>query len=208
MAGSSDYFYEILQKTDINDSANEFISVDDPYRLDIHSSILELIIKFCYMGNITLTDNNMKSVLIAAGTLKIPNLIVRCGDAIDKTLTPKNCLQYMQIAKDHRMDDLIEKALDVIADNLMDVCKTNEFYRLSIPQMNWLLRNLSKMQNGLYDDLLRSLKRSESEFVALMPQLFTDSDTLSIVRSAVSYCASFYHFLDLFLNILISFLSR
>lgn len=194
MAGSSDYFYGKLQKTDINDNANDFISIDDPYRFDIHSSILDLIIKFCYMGHIVLTDNNIKSLLIAAGTLKIPNLLAQCCEAIDKMLSPSNCLQYIQIAKDHHMNDLLDKSLDLIADNLIDVCKTNEFYRLSIPQMNWLLRNLSKNQNGLYDDLLKSLKRSESEFVSLMPQLFTDSDTLSIVRSAVSVSVLFLLF--------------
>lgn len=191
MAGSSDYFYEKLQKPDINDNTSEFISIDDPLRFDIHSSILELIISFCYMGSVTLTDSNIKSLLIAAGTLKIPNLLAQCFNAIDKLLNPKNCLQYIQIAKEHQMNDLIDKALDLIADNLIDVCKTNDFYRLSIPQMNWLLRNLSKNQNGLYDDLLKSLKRSESEFASLMPQLFTDSDTLSYVRSAVSCCFDF-----------------
>lgn len=186
MAGASDYFYNRLHKTDINDNTTDFVPIDDPFRLDIHSSILEPIIQYCYMGHATIADDNISGVLAAAGTLQIQNLLALCCNALGKMLTPANCLQYLQTAKEHHMTGLTAKALEMVADNLIDVCKTKEFHRLSIPQMNWLLRKLSRTQNGLYDDLLRSLKCSESEFVTSMPQLFTSSDTLSIIRSAVS----------------------
>lgn len=185
MAGTSEYFYEKLLKPDKMNSS-DFITFLDPLRFDIHSSILELIITFCYKGQITLTDANINEILEAAGTLKITALLNQCRDAINDLLTPENCLQFIQVAKEYHLNELIDKALNFIANNLVDVCKTCDFNRLDTPQMNWLLRLLSKNQCGLYDDLLKLLHPTKSELAASIPQMFTNSSTSSIVRLAVS----------------------
>lgn len=185
MAGTSEYFYEKLLKPDKMNSS-DFMTFFDPLRFDIHSSILEMIITFCYKGQITMTDTNINEILEAAGTLKITTLLNQCRGGIDDLLTAENCLQLIQVAKEYHLNDLIDKALNFIANNLVDICKTCDFNRLDTPQMNWLLRLLSKNQCGLFDDLLKLLHPSKSELAPLIPQMFTNSETSSIIRLAVS----------------------
>lgn len=186
MAGMSDYFFEKLFNKDNEEDLSEFVMVDDPFLLNIHSTTLEPIISFCYSKSIKLTNQNTEDLLNAAAILKIKKLETIVCNSFENTMGTNNCLKYLQIAEKYHLNALLDKAFNLISGNLAEICRTAEFYRLDIDRMNWLLENLSKHENGMFDDLLKSLKRSESEYAALMPELFTESETLPVIRSAVS----------------------
>lgn len=186
MAGLSDFFYEKLFNKDNKDDSTEFVMIEDPFLLNIHSTTLELIISFCYSKNIKLTSQNTEDLLDAASLLKIKKLETVCCNSIGDMMSTNNCLKYLQIAEKYNLNVLLDKAFNMISENLPEICRTAEFYRLDFFRMNWLLENLSKHEDGIYDDLLKSLKRSESEYAALMPELFNENETLPVVRSAVS----------------------
>jgi len=69
---------------------------------DIHPSIMELVIDFCYTQEISLNDKNYQDLLSAASRFLIKSLL----DVIAKYFTilnPSNCLHILEISDKHNL---------------------------------------------------------------------------------------------------------
>lgn len=189
MATSSDYFYEKLTKTG-NDSLSEYVVVDDPYQVEMDSKTAEQIISFCYSGNIELAADTLDNILAGAKELKITSLMRPCSELLEEILNESNCLQMFEMAEEYQLNGLQEKAMSMINFNLPMICKSFEFYHMDIVTVRRLFQNLSRIRDGVFDDLIKSLDPAESEFIAWIPELFIDGHSQAIVRSAVSFTES------------------
>lgn len=174
MAGTSECFFSNL----LNDNETLF---DDPCQLSIDSTVVELIITFCYSGTIEITGDNIKFVLAGATELKINSLISVCCEKLYEMLTVNNCVQILEIADKHGLQTLKANALAVISEVLPHVIELPEFFKLNCSQIFWLLEQLSN-HNGIFVNLLESLCEVERLFATSK----TNDDTQSTFRAAVS----------------------
>lgn len=183
MAGKSDYFFNNLLNDVEHDKLSESMASINSCRLNIDSEAVDVIITFCYTGAAELTVDNVESVLIGARELHIDSLALLCGEMLEKLLDMTNCIRFLEIAAKHDIDMLKENALSIITDELPHINRLPEFYLLNGSQMLWLIELLSKSQDGVFDDLLKSLNDAENAFPA---HLLAGTDALAAVRAAVS----------------------
>ncbi|XP_031629439.1 uncharacterized protein LOC116344811 [Contarinia nasturtii] len=190
MAGKSDYFFNTLlnavnnESENVTDEHNSFLqctTLDIVCQLSIDSLALEMIITFCYSGAIELTVDNVESMLIGARELAIDSLTLLCSKMLGDILDRNNCIQILEIADKQEIDTLREKSITVISAELPNISRLPEFYLLNGYQMYWLIELLSNSQNGIFDDLLKSLNDAES---SLPHYLFDGTDTHAAVRAA------------------------
>lgn len=182
MAGTSEYYFNNLLNADEHDNPDEYTTLDNPYRLNIDSEALEMIITFCYSGGVELTVDNVESVLAGAKELQIDSLVLLCGDMLEDTLSINNCIQYLQIADKYDLDVLKGNALAIISDVLPHVNELPEFFHISGAQIIWLLEQLANSHDDMLGNLLNSIHQVESTFAALN----LDGDSQSVFRAAVS----------------------
>lgn len=192
MAASSDYFYEMTSKSK-NDSLSEFVVIEDPYQVDMASKTVEQIISYCYSGQIELTTDTVDNILAGAKELKIESLLAPCNELLEEILNESNCLQMLQLAEEYDLIPLQEKVLVLVNEKLPMICKSFEFYQMDIDSVRRLFRKLSEYREGVFDSLLKSLDPAESEFIAWIPELFSNGHSAATVRSAVS-SKRFYQF--------------
>lgn len=197
MAASSDYFYEKLSETQ-DDSLSKYGVVDDPFHVDIDSKNVEQIISFCYSGSIELAADTLDEILTGARELGISSLMTPCSSLLEEMLNESNCLQMLQMAEEYNLNSLQEKALILINERLPVICKSFEFYHTNVVSMRRLFQHLSRLRQGAFDDLLKSLDPAESEFITWIPELFVDGSSQALVRSAVSLTLYFILFFCVF----------
>lgn len=184
MAGKSDYFFNNLLNGVEHDTFSDYTASDNSCQLNIDSEAVDVIITFCYTGAAELTIDNVENVLIGAKKLKIESLSVLCDEMFGELLDLTNCIRFLEIADKYEINILKENALAIISDELPHINRLPEFYHLNGSQMFWLIELLSTSQNGIFDDLLKSLDDAENVFPA---HLLTATDTHAAIRAAVSH---------------------
>lgn len=184
MAGKSDYFFNNLLNGNELDTGTEYIDDVNSCQLNIDSDAVEVIITFCYSGAAELTIDNVENVLDGAKELLIDSLVLLCAEMLENMLDIKNCIQLLKIADKQELIYLKRNALAIICEELPHINRLPEFYHLNGSEMFWLIELLSNSQDGIFDDLIKSLNEAEKAFASL--HLIAGSDTKMAIRAAVS----------------------
>lgn len=106
---------------------------------DIDENVLEKMIKYAYSGKITITVDNVQSVLYVASILQIENVANACSNFMKEHLHPDNCVQVHTFAMQHNRQQLIKYTQDFITDNFLAVSKTPEFMSMSAGDIDNIL---------------------------------------------------------------------
>lgn len=119
LVASSQYFNVIFR--------NEFIFVD------VIGPILQLIVNFCYTGEIEINSNNIESVLYAATKYQFIEIQKICAAVLKRYLqiNPKKCLSYFLMACRFQLMDLKELSKRLVLENFMKIKDSGEFLLLS-----------------------------------------------------------------------------
>lgn len=182
MAGTSEYYFNNLLNADQHDTFDDCTPLDSPYSLNIEPEAVEMIIEFCYSGNIELTDDNVESILAGAKELQIESLISLCGVVLEGMLNINNCIRFLEIADKHEFDGLKKNALAMILDVLPQINELPEFFGMDGVQIVWLLEMLANNHDDMFAELLESVQQVENSFAALK----LDGNSKSVFRAAVS----------------------
>ena len=183
MAGKSDYFFNNLLDDVEHDTFSDYTALDNSCQLNIDSEAVDVIITFCYTGAAELTIDNVESVLSGAKELQIDSLALLCNEMFEQLLDVTNCVRFLEIGDKHEIGTLKENALAIISEELPHINRLPEFYHLNGSQMFWLIELLSNSQDGIFDDLLKSLNHAENIFPS---HLLAGNDTQDAIRAAVS----------------------
>lgn len=183
MAGKSDYYFNNLLNGVEHDKFSDYTALDNSCQLNIVSEAVDVIITFCYTGAAELTIDNVENVLIGARKLQIDSLALLCDEMFEQLLDVTNCVRFLEIADKHEIESLKANALAIITEELPHINRLPEFYHLNGSQMFWLIELLSNSQDGIFDDLLKSLNEAENMFPI---HRLADTDAYSAIRAAVS----------------------
>ncbi|XP_055296570.1 uncharacterized protein LOC129565580 [Sitodiplosis mosellana] len=181
MAGKSDYFFNNLLDDVEHDEFSDYTALENSCQLNIDSETVDVIITFCYTGAAELTIDNVESVLIGAKELQIDSLALLCNEMLEELLDMTNCIRFLEIANKHEIEMLKENALAIISEELPHINRLPEFYHLNGSQMFWLIELLSNSEDGIFDDLLKSLNDAENVFPS---HLLAGTDTHAAIRAA------------------------
>lgn len=85
------------------------------------------VLQFAYTGSITITTDNVQSLLCGASMLQLESVCEACAEFLDSLLSPSNCLGIKNLAHTFGCPDLQQAADQYLCKYFADVSKTDEF---------------------------------------------------------------------------------
>ncbi len=65
-----------------------------------------------YTGKLKLDEDNVREVLVAANYIQMTNIVKHCCQFMKETVTPSNCLQYLEFAEVYTPEDNLVQTIE------------------------------------------------------------------------------------------------
>ena len=170
LASSSKYFRSMLLSGMV-ESRKDYIEIKD-----VDPDALEALVNFVYTSELTITTDNVESLMTAAAMLVFNTAFEACADFLISQLHPTNCLGIRQFAENLNCTRLVEKSSQFFLHHFLEVVKMEEQYLALDAEV---LRNLlgSDLINVTYEEkvleaLLQWVEYSPDERKISFPDLF------------------------------------
>lgn len=120
LATCSDYFKALFVNQSSESEQNEI------YLDNISATTIETVIEFIYTSEMSVSDDTVQEILLAASMLQTPEIIKLCVDYIESRMDTSNCLGVLAIAE--QCDpNLAEYALRYCLDKFELITEEREF---------------------------------------------------------------------------------
>jgi len=96
----------------------------------VDPNALELLIDYCYTAEVPVNEDNVQTLLPAAGLLQLTDVSNACCEFLKSQLHPTNCLGIRAFADLHSCHDLLQAAHSYIEQHFTDVVSCEEFLQL------------------------------------------------------------------------------
>lgn len=106
---------------------------------EIDGKALQQLIDFMYTSEISVTEENVQTLLPAANLLQLSEVRDACCEFLQSQLHPSNCLGILAFADLHSCSDLVHYAQTYTEQNFSDVTKHEEFFALSVEDVKKLI---------------------------------------------------------------------
>lgn len=133
MMSSSKYFHMLLGRNFPYHQRNSVIISN----IDGHT--LELIIRYCYTGNIQITSENIMSIFSAASALNLVGIEQKCEQFWSDSLCASNCVDIFLLADSCHFPDLRQRSFNVMSKHFEDV-SSSELQLLEFSYFSELLK--------------------------------------------------------------------
>ncbi len=125
LAAASEYFYKKL--TAATDVLNHNL-----FEIEgISFQTLRIVVSYMYTGNINITLENAGDVVSACKMLKLNSASEKCEVYLIEKISPANCIAFYKIATAHDVQQLKEKAREVMENDFETVVSGPEFLEMS-----------------------------------------------------------------------------
>lgn len=173
LASACDYFQSVI------------LEHGNSYTLKCVDSVtLVEVIRFCYLGEVRMSLDNVETIALAAHELKLESLKLKCSDFLESTLNSENYLQYALLADKCKLRASKEFAEKFFENNCTRICELKQINQWSTLQFDSFIEDLAKIKDGLFDELMKKVRSNENS--ALLTQLFSKDILQAIFRSFVS----------------------
>uniref|UniRef100_A0A8C3SW46 BTB domain-containing protein n=1 Tax=Chelydra serpentina TaxID=8475 RepID=A0A8C3SW46_CHESE len=120
MAAVSPYFQGIFTSSFKESQDGEVVLQD------MASSIVQTILNYLYMGEISLTEESAQGLFVAASRLQVLPLLEICSRFLVKNVSIENCLVYYALAYAHNNQALLGVSMNLITTNFGHLSKEDE----------------------------------------------------------------------------------
>ncbi|KAM8840470.1 kelch-like protein 10 [Spinachia spinachia] len=155
----SPYFLNVFQCSSTQDKKVFDIAGLSP-------AMMQLIIEFAYTGSVSVTEENVRELLLAANQLQVADIVQTCGDFLAEKLCPRNCIGLFQFPNICFSSRLWHKAYRYIIDHFQEVVLSEEFLQLSVQDFTDILArddlNVNK-ESTAYEAVLRWIAHRPEE---------------------------------------------
>lgn len=109
---------------------------------DISGAELQLIVHYCYTGQITITFDNIGIVLSAATRYEFTEIEKMCSDILKCHVekNPKNCLSYYSLAHSFNLKDLKQFSKELVLKHFMELKDSDKFLLLDFDLLHELMK--------------------------------------------------------------------
>ncbi len=133
LAACSSYFYAMFTG-ELSESKAERIQLQE-----IEGRALSMLVDFIYTSEISVTEDNVQSLLPAANILQLSEVRDACCDFLQSQLHPSNCLGIRAFADLHSCQDLLHYSQTYTEQHFSEVVQHDEFINLSPMQVCHLI---------------------------------------------------------------------
>ena len=100
---------------------------------------MELLLGYCYTGELTVTENNVEDLLLAADLLRFDYAKDACTSFLIDQLDPGNCIGILQLGEKYICTELCSSATSYVNKNFKAVAEHREILDLDADQLKGLL---------------------------------------------------------------------
>ncbi|XP_077471727.1 kelch-like protein 10 [Stigmatopora argus] len=128
--------------------------------------LMQLIVDFAYTGTLSVTEDNVKELLIAADEFNMIAIVQTCCAFLTEQLRPENCVGIWQFTRNYYMPQLQLEAYQYILYHFEDVVASHELRRLSVQDLCEILDRddlIVKKENTVYEAVLHWIAHSPCE---------------------------------------------
>jgi len=169
LASSIPYFHAMFLH-DMIESKQELITINS-----VESSALEQFINYSYNGIITITNENVQSLLVGANFLHLANIKSACCEFIKRRLSIADALCIRQFAEQFSCRDLIATVNRFINKHFGKISQSAEFLQLPTDELADILTrdelNVDSEEH-VYETLINWVKFDEKNRSQHFHQLF------------------------------------
>ena len=97
------------------------------------------MLEYAYTSNITLTLENVHTVLLAAVHLRMAKVTDLCIDYLISTVNVQNCVQLLKLAEKHNFDHLKKAVQDFMVDEFLEISETTGFQQLNADHLTFFI---------------------------------------------------------------------
>lgn len=119
--------------------------------------MMELLIEFAYTNSISVTEDNVQELMLAADLLCVMDVVQICSDFLGEQLCPENCIGIWQFTNICYSLELQRKANSYIIDHFEEVVSQEEFLQLTAQELTDILDkddlNVGK-ESTVYESIL------------------------------------------------------
>ena len=136
---------------------------------------MELLLGFCYTGELIVTENNVEDLLLAADLLRFDNAKEACTSFLNDQLDPGNCVGILQLGEKYTCTTLCSNAKSYINTNFKAVAECSEIMDLDAKQMKCLLESDEILVDNEFEILqliISWVKQDTKKRRKLLPYLF------------------------------------
>ena len=122
LASCSSYFRSMLLSGMV-ESRKDHIEIKD-----VDPNSLDALVNFAYTASLTISTDNVESLMTAAAMLVFNTAFEACADFLISQLHPSNCLGIRQFAENLNCTRLVAKSSQFFLHHFLDVVKMEEQY--------------------------------------------------------------------------------
>ncbi|XP_056274326.1 kelch-like protein 10 [Pseudoliparis swirei] len=100
---------------------------------------MRLIIEFAYTGSVSVTEENVRELLLAADQLNVMAVVQTCCDFLGEQLKAENCIGIFEFTDIVFCPELQRRAYRHVVEHFEEVARHEEFLQLSLQQLIDLL---------------------------------------------------------------------
>ncbi|XP_022096832.1 kelch-like protein diablo [Acanthaster planci] len=142
---------------------------------DMDHVAIQEIVNFAYSAKVSVTEDNVQSVLKAACLLQIEPVIGLCCEFLKTQLHPSNCLGIRGFAERHGCFELQQAADAFAQQNFCQVAQQEEFLHLGVEDLIDLIRrdalNVPK-EEDVYEGVMRYVDQNREERIPRVGEIF------------------------------------
>ncbi|OXA37050.1 Ring canal kelch [Folsomia candida] len=149
LAACSPYFYAMF--TSFEEKDKEKVKI-----LGVEPTSLQILVTYVYTGQISISEDNVQTLLPAANLLQLHDVKEACSDFLKSQIHPSNCLGIRAFADLHGCLDLLTATETFIEFNFADVVEGEEFLSLNVQEVIALISSdkLTTSEETVFESVL------------------------------------------------------
>lgn len=127
---------------------------------------MRLIVDFAYTGTVSVTEDNVKELLIAADEFNMIAIVQTCCTFLTEQLRPENCVGIWQFTRNYYVPRLQLEAYHYILYHFEDVAASHELRWLSVQDLCDILDRdylIVKKENTVFQAVLHWIAHAPRE---------------------------------------------
>lgn len=180
LACFSQYFRSMFT-SNMCECVNNIVTIND-----VDEIAFTDLVNFAYTSKITLTTENVQTLLFACSILQVDSVACACCHFMTSHLHPSNCIGIRNFAEQHGQTDLIAKADEYILDNFAEVQNSEEWNQMTPPCIRKIVGSSSlniRSEKEVYEAVIKWLKSDLEQNKAFLVEL-TSKIKLPLLPSA------------------------
>ncbi|XP_061835856.1 kelch-like protein 10 [Nerophis lumbriciformis] len=132
----------------------------------LSAHLMQFFIDFAYTGSVSVTEDNVQDLLIAADKFSVRGIVQTCCTFLTEQLCPENCIGIWQFTKNCYAPELQLQAFEYMLYRFEEVANTDELQQLSLQDFCDILDRddlIVKKENTIYEAILHWIAHAPGE---------------------------------------------